>query len=159
MNKMIHQCENTSGEYAEQCMKYIKNNLDISYETDLIIDFTAKDGLFIEQVDHLSKMSLMYDKNPTHPDVKQLDFFNLDFDKYNKTYLSGLWFDYIHIIGRPLSTEVKECIDTACKFAYSVSYILPKQNNPYSFPVSYKCLFDTELDASTIFQIWIKTGY
>ena len=157
MNKMVHQCENTPGEYAEQCMKYIKNNLHISYENDLIIDFTAKDGLFIEQVDHLSKMSLMYDKNPSHPDVKKIDFLGLDFDKFNKTFLSGLWFDDIHVIGVPLPDEIEESIDTACKFAYSVSFILPKKKVPYIFPLSYQCIFNTNLNSSTIFQVWIKS--
>lgn len=154
-----HNYDNTYKDYAEKCMNYMKTNLHISYYTDLIIDFTAKNGLFIEHVDYLSKMSLMYDKTPLHPEVKQLDFFNLDFDKYNKTFLSGLWFDDIHVIGCPLPDEVNYCIDTACKFAYSVSFILPKQKEPYIFPAAYKCLFQSDLDASTIFQIWMKADY
>jgi hypothetical protein len=149
----------TYKEYTEQCINYMKDKLHISYETDLIIDFTSRTGLFIDTVDQLCKLSLMYDKNPTHPDVKQLDFFNLDFEKYNKTYLSGLWFDYIHVIGCPQPNEIEESIATACKFAYSVSFILPKQKVPYLFPPSYKCVFHTDLNSSIVFQIWMKTDY
>ena len=158
---MVNKHDNADSykEHAEQCIKYIKNNLHISYETDLIIDFTSRNGLFIDTVDQLCKISLMYDKNPAHPDVKQLDFFNLDFEKYNKTYLSGLWFDDIHVIGCPQTNEIEESIATACKFAYSVSFILPKQKNPYIFPSSYKCVLNTDLNSSLVFQIWIKTDF
>jgi len=151
--------DNINEEHIERCITYIKENLFISYDKDLIIDFTAKYGKFIDKVDNLVKLSLMYDKDPNHPYVKQLDFHTLNFDKYNKTFLSGLWFDDIHVIGCPPQNEVDECINTACVFAQSVSFILPKNKPPYSFPSSYKCLFDTELNSSAIFQIWIKADY
>ena len=143
----------------EQCIMHIKDNLLISYDKDLVIDFTAKHGLFINHIDELTKMSLMYDKDPIHPDVKKVDFFDLNFEKYNKTFLSGLWFDDIHVIGIPNQDDIQRCIDTACKFAYSISFILPKKNVGYCFPRSYKCLFITELNSSTVFQIWIKADY
>jgi hypothetical protein len=154
---MVNNSDNAYKQYIEECIQYINNKLHISYDKDLIIDFTAKNGLFIDKVDFLCKISLMYDKDPIHPDVKQLDFHTLNFDKFNKTFLSGLWFDDIHIIGCPPNDEVEECIDTACNFAHSVSFILPKTKKTYIFPLSYKCLLDINLDSSTIFQIWIKS--
>ena len=154
---MVENHDTSYKKYAEQCVKYVKDNLHISYDKDLVIDFTAKNGLFIDLVTQLSKMSLMYDKNPSHPDVKKIDFLGLDFDKFNKTFLSGLWFDDIHVIGVPLPDEIEESIDTACKFAYSVSFILPKKKVPYIFPLSYQCIFNTNLNSSTIFQVWIKS--
>ena len=54
---------------------------------DIIIDFTAQHGEFIESACNLVKIPLFYDKEPLHPDVKQLNFLNLDFDKFNKTFL------------------------------------------------------------------------
>ena len=156
---MVNMNDNINEEQVEKCFTHIKEKLLISYDKDLIIDFTAKHGLFIGQFDKLVKLSLLYDKDPIHPDVKQLDFHTLNFDKYNKTFLSGLWFDDIHIIGCPPQNEVDECINTACVFAQSVSFILPKNKTPYSFHSSYKCLFDTELNSSAIFQIWIKADY
>lgn len=146
-------------ERAEQCIKYIKDHLHISYDKDIIIDFTAKYGEFIESAYNLVKIPLFYDKEPIHPDVKQLNFLNLDFDKFNKTFLSGLWFDEIHVIGSPPVDDVDEYIDVACNFAQSVSFIFPKNVSPYIFPPTYQCLFSTELDSTTLFQIWIKTDY
>jgi len=151
--------DNINEEHIERCITYIKEKLLISYDNDLIIDFTAKYGKFIDKVDNLVKISLMYDKDPNHPYVKQLDFHTLNFDKYNKTFLSGLWFDDIHVIGCPPQNEVEESIDIACNFAHSISFILPKNKTPYIFPPSYKCLFDTDLNSSSIFQIWIKADY
>ena len=156
---MANMNDNINEEQVEKCFTHIKEKLLISYDKDLIIDFTAKHGLFIDPIDKLVKLSLMYDKDPIHPDVKQLDFHTLNFDKYNKTFLSGLWFDDIHVIGCPPQNEVDECINTACVFAQSVSFILPKNKTPYIFPSSYKCLFDTDLNSSAIFQIWIKADY
>ena len=146
-------------ERVEQCMKYIKGHLHISYDKDIIIDFTAQHGEFIESACNLVKIPLFYDKEPLHPDVKQLNFLNLDFDKFNKTFLSGLWFDEIHVIGSPPVDEVEEYIVAACNFAQSVSFILPQTQSPYIFPSTYQCLFSTELDSTTLFQIWIKTDY
>lgn len=156
---MVNKNEIIDENIIEKCITHIKENLLISYDKDLIIDFTAKYGLFIENVVQLSKMSLMYDKEPIHPDVKKLNFQTLDFDKYNKTFLSGLWFDDIHVIGCPPNDEVEECIDIACTFAHSVSFILPHQKYHYIFPTSYKCIFHTVLNSSTVFQIWIKTDF
>ena len=156
---MVNMNDNINEEQVEKCFTHIKEKLLISYDKDLIIDFTAKHGSFIDQIDKLVKLSLMYDKDPIHPDVKQLDFHKLNFDKYNKTFLSGLWFDDIHVIGCPPNDEVEESIDIACNFAHSISFILPKNKTPYSFPPSYKCLFDTDLNSSSIFQIWIKADY
>jgi len=148
-----------NNEWIEKCIKYIKEHLHISYDKDIIIDFTAKHGEFIEGAYNLVKMPLFYDKEPLHPDVKKLNFLNLDFERFNKTLLSGLWFDDVHVIGFPPVDEVEEYIDAACNFAQSVSFILPKRVSPYIFPTNYQCLFSSELDTTMILQIWMKTDY
>ena len=146
-------------EDVETCIKYIKEHLHISYDKDIIIDFASKYGEFIEESYNLVKIPLFYNKDPLIPEVKQLDFFNLDFDKFNRTYLSGLWFDDIHVIGYPPANEVEECIDVACNFADSISFILPNKSpiSPYIFPSTYQCLFNKELNSELIFQIWLKS--
>ena len=149
-----------NAEWADKCIKYIKEHLHISYDTDIIIDFTAQHGEFIERVQSLVKMSLFYDNEPLHPEVKQLNFLNLDFDKFNKTFLSGLWFDDVHVIGFPPANEVKKYIDAACHFAQSISVILPQnKSDDMLFPLSYRCIFSSDLDSTMMFQIWLKADY
>jgi len=156
---------NLTKEHIEKCIKYIKGHLHFSYDKDIIIDFTSQRGEFIEGSYELVKIPLFYHKEPLIPEVKQIDFFNLDFDKFNKTHLSGLWFDEIHVIGCPPSHAVEECIDIACNFAQSVSFILPNKASksalvsPYIFPSNYRCIFNVELDSDLIFQIWIKSDF
>jgi hypothetical protein len=45
-------------EWVEKCIKYIKEHLHISYDKDIIIDFTAQHGEFIEGAYNLVKMPL-----------------------------------------------------------------------------------------------------
>jgi hypothetical protein len=146
-------------EEIEQCIKCMKDNIHMSYENDIIIDFTAKEGNFVDKTQNLVRMSLFYDENPTHPLVQKMNFLDLDFDKFNKTYLSGLWFDDIHVIGKPHTDNIHECIEIACNFAQTISFILPKNKFKYTFPSSFKCLFKTNLDKLNDFEIWIKTDY
>jgi hypothetical protein len=148
-----------NNETIEQCIKFIGDKIHMSYDNDIIIDFTAKEGKFVDKTQHLVRMSLFYDENPTHSLVQKINFIDLDFDKFNKTFLSGLWFDDIHVIGEPPADNVQDCIETACNFAETISFILPKNKTKYIFPPSFKCLFKTNLDKLHDFQIWIKTDY
>ena len=148
-----------NNEAIEQCIKHIKDKIHMSYDNDIIIDFTAKDGKFVDKTHNLVRMSLFYDENPIHPLVQNINFLGLDFDKFNKTFLSGLWFDDIHVIGEPSADNIQECIETASNFAQTISFILPKNKFKYIFPPSFQCLFKTNLDKLHDFQIWIKTDY
>jgi len=143
----------------EKCVKCMKDNIHMSYENDIIIDFTAKEGKFVDKTQNLVRMSLFYDENPTHPLVQKINFLDLDFDKFNKTFLSGLWFDDIHVIGKPDADNIQECIEIACNFAQTISFILPKNKFKYTFTSRFKCLFNTNLDELNDFEIWIKTDY
>lgn len=147
---------------ASQCIKYIKDNLYISRDLDIVIDFTAKDGYFINGIETLVNKFLLYDEStPIHPDVRQLDFYSLDFDKFNKTFLSNLWFNDIHVIGFPPKDKIELFFKTACKFAQSISCIIP-ENIEYEFPSSYRCLLNKPLTTylpNYKIQIWMKTDY
>jgi len=145
-------------QYAE-IIKHVKDNLHISYNKDLIIDPHAYDTAFMDGVQELTKMVLFYNKSPIHENVMPLDFLNLDFDKFNKTFLSGLWFDDVHVISQPPPEQAEEFIEATCKFAQSVSFIIPKKAQ-YAFPTSYQRLFTEDIRGTNlVFQIWLKADY
>lgn len=145
---------------SEQFIMYIKSHLHISYDKDLIIDPCATQPAFMEGVQSLAKMVLFYNKNPTLPRVNELDFLQLDFDRYNKTFLSGLWFNDVHIMSQPPPEQAEQFIQVACSFAESVSLVLPKKAQ-HMFPPSYRQLFSKDLPEKDdmAFQIWLKADY
>ena len=136
----------------EQCIKHIQSHLHIYYEKDLIIDPNAENTEFMAGLQTLAKLGLFYNKNPVLPRVKQLDFCEIDFAQYDKTYLSGLWYDDVHVISQPPPEQADQFIEAACKFAKSVSFILPSTRQ-YVFPPNYKCLFTTYFENELVFQI------
>jgi len=142
----------------EQCIKHVKDHLMISYEKDLIIDPNANEDVFIDGIRSLAKIALFYNKSPVHSDVLPLDFLQLDFDRYDKTFLSGLWYDDVHLISQPPPEQVEQFIAAACKFAQSVSFIMPAKAH-YVFPANYRRLFSVDLAHSLVFQIWLKADY
>ena len=142
----------------DQCIKHIKDHLMISYDKDLIIDPNAGEDVFIDGIQALAKTALFYNKSPLHSDVLPLDFLNIDFTRYDKTFLSGLWYDDVHIISRPPPEEAVKFIEAACKFAQSVSFIMPKKAQ-YAFPANYQRMFSVDLNDSLVFQIWLKADY
>ena len=142
----------------EQCIKHIKDHLMISYDKDLIIDPNASEDVFIDGVQSLAKTALFYNKSPLHSDVLPLDFLKFDFNRYDKTSLSGLWYDDVHVISQPPPEEVEQFIAAACKFAQSVSFIMPEKAQN-AFPPNYQRLFSVALEKGLVFQIWMKADY
>jgi hypothetical protein len=141
---------------------HIKTHLHISHDKDLIIDPHAS-CIEIDGFQSLTKMVLLYHKNPTFTTadrINKLDFLEVDFNKYDKTFLSGLWYDNIHIISQPPPEQAEKFIVVVCKFAQSVSFIMPK-NAQYAFPTNFKCLFSQDLPEKEdmVFQIWLKADY
>ena len=158
-----------SAHHATQCIKHIKDHLHISYETDLIIDPHAGNEAFMDGIQTLAKLNLFYNKSPIHDNVLPLDFLQIDFDRHDKTYLSGLWYDDVHIISYPPPEQAEQFIRAACKFAQSISFIIP-QKAKYAFPANYQRLFSTSLSGTgltgtellgkdMVFQIWLKADY
>ncbi len=140
----------------DQIIKHIKDHLHISYDTDLIIDPNASHQSFIDGIQMLGKLALFYNKSPIQENVMPLDFLRLDFDRHDKTFLSGLWYDDIHVISHLPPEEAEEFIVAACKFAQSVSLIMPKKAQ-YAFQLNYQRLFSVDLpEKDMVFQIWMK---
>ena len=143
----------------EQCIKHIKDHLHISFDKDLIIDPHAGGSeTFMKGIESLAKMTLFYNKTPIHDNVLPLNFLNIDFDRYEKTFLSGLWYDDVHLISYPPPELADQFIKAACQFAESVSFIMPRKTQ-YTFPPNYQRIFNTSLTGAgkdMVFQIWIK---
>jgi hypothetical protein len=139
----------------EECIKHIKDHLHISFDKDLIIDPNAGNQEFMNGIETLAKMTLFYNKSPIHENVLPLDFLQIEFNRYDKTFLSGLWYDDVHLISHPPPDQIELFIKAACQFAESISFIMPKPAQ-YSFPSNYQRIFSTSLSTDTIFQIWIK---
>jgi hypothetical protein len=147
-----------------QCIQQVKLQVHLSYEKDIFIDFTAGEGLFISGViERLAGRSLFYDVNNSkgHPHILIYDFLNptFNFAIFDKTYLAGLWYDDIHVIGCPPADKVARSIEVASTFAQSISFLLPNKPH-YAFPLSYKRLCSIDVPGKNmIFQIWLKSDY
>ena len=143
----------------DQLIMHIKSHVHICFDKDLIIDPHAKEPAFMKGIESLAKMVLFYNIRPTLARVNELDFLHLDFDKFNKTLLSGLWFDDVHIVSQPPPEQAEQFIEMACKFAESVSLVMPKKAQ-YAFPTNYQRLFSKDLpEKDMVFQIWLKADY
>ena len=138
---------------------YIKKHLHISFDTDLIIDPHANHLAFMDDISSLAKKVLYYNKNPVYDNVMPLDFLQLDFARYDKTFLSCLWYDDVHVISQPPPELAEEFIEAVCKFAQSVSFVMPKKAQ-CAFPTNYQRLFSIDLpEKGMVFQIWLKADY
>jgi hypothetical protein len=153
----------------ENCMKNIKKYVFIS-NSDLIINPCASvnvdDNHFINSIKNLSATSLFYSSDISktiHPLIEELDFLQVDFKQFDKTVLSGLWYDYVHIIGSPPDHAAIDFIKKCCEFADSISFILPYGLDDY-FSEEYKLVFSIELPELSrsshikdrkVFQIWL----
>lgn len=149
-----------NSDVANFIVKTIENKLLISYDKDIIIDPCASSNNLISSIGGIISRSLHFNKTQTYDNVEKLDFLTLDFDKYNKTFLSGLWFDDIHVISIPDEEFIIEYIEVCSKFAQSISFVLPKKI--FIFPDNYKLIYKTDLPLlgpNYMFQIWIKTDF
>jgi hypothetical protein len=150
-----------------QCIKDIKEQLYIA-KTDLIIDPCAGCMNFVNAIQHLSATSLFYssdqDTNNVHPTIQPLNFLTVDFNQFDKTALSGLWYDHVHIISYPPDDMAPAFIKKCCEFADSISFILPLGLEEH-FTKEYRKVFSREMsihdknkpiNKSTVkvFQIW-----
>ena len=141
------------------CIKHIKDHLHISYDKDLIIDPNASNESFMDGLQSLANLTLFYNKNPMHENVMPLDFLQIDFDRYDKTFLSGLWYDDVHLVSYPPPELAEQYIKAACSFAQSISFIIPKKAQ-YAFSTNYQKLFSVDLaEKGLVFQIWMKADY
>jgi hypothetical protein len=164
----------TNIDIVKMCVEYFKQHISIN-NNDLIIEPSAGDGAFIEQIKSMTSVVgcdyKFYDKEPHNEEIIQQDYLTLDIDvnQYNK----------IHIISNPpfgrQSSLAKKFIKKSCGFCDSISFILPKSFKKSSFQKSFQnnfhIVFQIDLpkksftingiehDVPCVFQIWKKEEF
>tara|TARA_Y100000389_G_C17468880_1_gene528369 strand:- start:4244 stop:5089 length:846 start_codon:yes stop_codon:yes gene_type:complete len=151
---------------VHSCINYIKVNIDIQ-NSDTIIEPSAGDGAFIQNIKTLSKNCIFYDLEPEHSEIIQQDFLH-----YNHPINDS----EVHVIGNPpfgrqSSTAIK-FIKKACTFSNSISFILPrsfkKESMKKHFHLNFHLIFEWDIpdnsftvegkihDVPCVFQIWVR---
>ena len=152
---------------VKQCIELVKKYINI-LNNDLIIEPSAGNGTFIENIKTLSTNYKFYDLEPEHNEVYKQDFLEFDYKKLKQKYTN------IHIIGNPpfgrqASLAIK-FIKKCCLFSNSISFILPKSFKKDSmkkhFEKHYYLIHEIDLlensflvngvecDVPCVFQIW-----
>lgn len=158
----------TKSHIVEQCIKLIKEYITITND-DLIIEPSAGNGSFIENIKKLSINYKFYDLEPEHNEITKQNFLEFDYKKIIKQNFTN-----IHIIGnqpfgRQASLAIK-FIKKCCLFSNSISFILPKSFKKNSmkkyFGKHYHLIYQIDLlensflvnglerNVPCIFQIW-----
>ena len=152
------------------CCENIKKYIKIDYNKDIIIEPSAGDGKFINEIKKISKNNLYIDIEPENNKIIKKDFFDLNLDEIKEKYKN------IHIIGNPpfgrQSSTAKKFIKKSCEYVKSISFILPKSFKKNSFQncfdLNFHLIFSMDLpknsftynnedfDIPCCFQIWIK---
>jgi len=113
----------TKSNIVNECIKSIKKYTSISQD-DLIIEPSAGNGAFIEQIKTLSNNYKFYDIEPENDNIIKQDFLDLNYDEIIKKYKKK------HIIGNPpfgrQSSLAIKFIKKCCEFADTISFILPR---------------------------------
>ena len=157
----------TKPSVVKQCIELVKKYIKIS-NNDLIIEPSAGNGSFIEDIKTLSSNYKFYDLEPEHNEVCKQDFLDFDYKKLKQEYTN------IHIIGNPpfgrQASSAKKFIEKCCLFSNSISFILPKSfkkdSMKKSFEKHYHLIYEIDLlensflvngietDVPCVFQIW-----
>jgi predicted RNA methylase len=157
----------TKSSVVKQCIELVKKYIKIS-NNDLIIEPSAGNGSFIEDIKTLSSNYKFYDLEPEHNEVYKQDFLKFDYKKLKQEYTN------IHIIGNPpfgrQASSAKKFIEKCCLFSNSISFILPKSfkkdSMKKSFEKHYHLIYEMDLlensflvngietDVPCVFQIW-----
>ena len=158
----------TKNDVVRTCVDKIKELVSIDSSTHYIIEPSAGNGSFISSIVELATNVKCYDIKPEHTSIEQQDYLTLDI---------GIFKDKkCHVIGNPpfgrQSSLAIKFIKQSCKYAESVSFILPKSFKKDSLkdkvPLNFHCLYECELpmnsfllngndhDVPCVFQIWVK---
>ena len=157
----------TKPSVSKQCIELLKTHINIS-NNDLIIEPSAGNGSFIEEIKTLSNNYKFYDLEPEHNEVLKKDFLEINYKNLKQTFTN------IHIIGNPpfgrQSSLAKKFIKKCCLFSNSISFILPKSFKKDSMKKCFEKHYhliseidllensflvnDIETNVPCIFQIW-----
>ena len=160
----------TDAAYADRCVEYFMKYVAIKPD-DLIIEPGAGNGSFIPSIKSRHLNSRFYDIEPEGAEIIQQDYLLLDTTPFAEKN--------VHVIGNPpfgrQSSLAIKFIKKSCKFATSVSFILPKSFKKESmrskFEKHFHLLFEEDVppnsflvngnthDVPCVFQIWIKKDF
>ena len=158
----------TKKNVVEYCLELFKKHVIIN-NNDIVIEPSAGNGSFINNIKALSKNYIFYDIEPENDEINKQDFLELDCENFKQ-------YDNIHIIGNPpfgrQSTLAIKFIKKSSEFSDSISFILPKsfkkESSKKHFPLNFHLLIEydlpfnsfivdeTEYDVPCVFQIWQK---
>lgn len=159
----------TKSDVASSCITLIKQNVSMN-ETDLIVEPSAGNGVFIDGIKLLSKHHLFYDLEPENADIIKQDYLTYDHREIKKRFVK------IHVVGNPpfgrQSSLAIKFIRKSCEFCNSISFILPKSFKKESlknkFPLQFHLVYECDLPDNSflvdgsehnvpcVFQIWEK---
>ena len=150
---------------AKQCVDMIKNNINIA-EDDLIIEPSAGNGSFINDIKTISSNHIFYDLEPENTEIVKQDYLTFNYCGVKR----------VHVIGNPpfgrQSSLAIKFIKKSTSYCHSLSFILPKSFKKDSmkkcFPLNYHLIFEFDIpdnsfvvdgkehDVPCVFQIWEK---
>jgi predicted RNA methylase len=151
---------------VELCIELFQQYITIT-DNDIIIEPSAGNGSFINNIKLLAKNYKFYDIEPDNAEIIKQDYLQLDTDNFKQ-------YDNIHVVGNPpfgrqSSTAIK-FIKKSCEFSNTISFILPKSFKKESikrhYPLEFHLLVeldiphnsfmvdDKEHDVPCVFQIW-----
>jgi predicted RNA methylase len=159
----------TKDTIVKLCINFIKDNIIINND-DLIIEPSAGNGAFINEIKLLSNNYLFYDIEPENNEIIKKDYLEFNSNEIINKYKN------IHIIGNPpfgrQSSIAIKFIKKSCEFSNTISFILPKSFRKDSlkkyFPINFHLINelilpdksflinDIEYNVPCIFQIWEK---
>ena len=163
----------TKPHIVEQCINLAIEHLKIINE-DFIIEPSAGNGSFINEIKNITSNYIFYDLEPEHSEIIKQDYLLFDYptniqNNYNK----------IHVIGNPpfgrQSSLAIQFIKKSCQFCDSISFILPKsfkkESMQKSFPINYHLIVQYDIPDNSflvdnkehnvpcVFQIWEKKDF
>ena len=166
----------TKSDVMKILVQHISQFIIINNDNDVIIEPSAGNGVFISELQKLSKNCLFYDIQPEHTLIIKQDYLKLN---YNELPIPNLHTKY-HIIGNPpfgrQSSLAIKIIKHSTEFCDTISFILPKSFKKNSmqkhFPLNFHIIFQCDLDCNSflinnteekdvpcVFQIWEKKSY
>ena len=161
----------TSPSVVTKCIQNLKENIVIS-NNDLLIEPSAGNGSFINDLLSISCNCFFYDIKPEHPLIKEQDYLEFNVNTFkNQT-------NKIHVIGNPpfgrQSSLAIKFIKKSATFCDYISFILPKSFKKNSmqkhFPLDFHLIFEQDIeengflvedkvyDVPCVFQIWQRKG-
>lgn len=158
---------------VDKCINLAIKHLKIINE-DFIIEPSAGNGSFINEIKNITSNYIFYDLEPEHSEIIKQDYLLFDYptniqNNYNK----------IHVIGNPpfgrQSSLAIQFIKKSSQFCDSISFILPKsfkkESMQKSFPINYHLIVQYDIPDNSflvdnkehnvpcVFQIWEKKNF